>query len=103
MGGNACILKKRVCDPPALATLAIPEQIISDIASGLLDRSLLEKAGLEAFLYRCAALDEQVMEKYKVALDWFYANVSRVEANDKPLPAPWYQHEAEDDKDKDGG
>lgn len=90
MGGAACV-KKRFCNPPALARLAIPEQILDDIASGLLDESEMVKAGLYDYLYRRAYLDEYVAEKAKEADDWFYNNVRLQENKEslKPKPAGW--------------
>lgn len=90
MGGAACI-KKRMCNPPALARIAIPEQIMDDIASGLLDAKEMEEAGLYEYLYRRAYLDEYIAEKCKEADDWFYKNVDLRE-NKKPIepkPAGW--------------
>lgn len=92
MGGAACVAKKRMCNPPAVATFSIPERLIDDMASGLLDRKTMESAGLEAYLYRCAAIDEEAQEKYNQANDWFYKNIDAVERNEKPSPSPWYQH-----------
>lgn len=88
MGGAACV-KKRFCNPPALARIALPEQILDDIASGLLKEEEMEKAGLYDYLYRRAYLDEYIAEKCKEADDWFYENVKRLEdnraINEKPV------------------
>jgi aminoglycoside/choline kinase family phosphotransferase len=88
MGGAACVAKKKMCNPPAIATFSIPEIIMSDIASGLLDREVLENAGLESYLYRCAAIDEEAQAKYNEANDWFYKNIYRVEEKKELLPKP---------------
>ena len=87
MGGAACV-KKRMCNPPALARIAIPEQILDDIASGLLNQEEMEKAGLYDYLYRRAYLDEHIAEKCKEADDWFYNNVHRLEYGKAPEPKP---------------
>lgn len=95
MGGQSCIIKKRACNPPALATFTIPETIMDDMATGLLDRNELESAGLASFLYRCAAIDEYAQSRYNEAITWFYENVERVEAKEKPVPPPWKEYDDE--------
>lgn len=94
MGGNACIIKKKFCNPPTLARLAIPEEIIASMGRGELSREILEAAGLEDYLYRRAAIDEYAEAKAKAADDWFYQNVALVESQQGPKPAPWggYEH-----------
>lgn len=92
MGGAACVAKKKMCNPPAVATFGIPEILMDDIASGLLDRKTMEEAGLESYLYRCAAIDEEAQKKYNEANNWYYKNIDLVEKNEQPLPAPWYEH-----------
>lgn len=87
MGGAACV-KKRLCNPPALARIAIPEQILDDIATGLLDEDEMVKAGLYDYLYRRSYLDEYVAEKCKEADDWFYKNVKALEDKEEVLPKP---------------
>lgn len=90
MSGAACF-KKRMCNPPALARISIPEQILEDIASGLLDRKEMMKAGLDDYLYRRAYLDEDVSEKCKEADNWFYENIRLLENKKeiKPKPTGW--------------
>lgn len=87
MGGAACV-KKRFCNPPALARIGLPEQILADIASGLLKEEEMEKAGLYDYLYRRAYLDEYIAEKCKEADDWFYSNVKALEDKTEILPKP---------------
>ena len=93
MGGAACAAKKRMCNPPALATFAIPEKLLDDIASGLLDRKTMEESGLEAYLYRCAYIDEEAQAKYDVANKWYYENIKRFEDGKDVLPPPWKRYE----------
>lgn len=90
MGGAACV-KKRLCNPPAMARIGIPEQILDDIASGLLDAKEMEKAGLYDYLYRRAYLDEYIADKCKEADDWFYNNVRLLESGKaaEPKPTGW--------------
>lgn len=97
MGGTACVLKKKMCNPPALARLAIPEEIIASMGRGELSREILEAAGLEDYLYRRAAIDEYAEAKAKDADDWFYRNVALVESRQGPKPAPWggYEHRSQ--------
>ena len=96
MGGAACVAKKKMCNPPAIATFSIPESIIEGIANGLFDRRVMEAAGLEEYLYRCAAIDEQAQAKYNQANEWYYKNIDLVEKNEKPQPVPWHDYNKEE-------
>lgn len=89
MGGVACVAKKKMCNPPALATFNIPESLIAGMESGILDKKTMEDAGLADYLYRCAEIDEEAQAKYDEANDWFYKNIYRVEEKKKPIQSPW--------------
>jgi hypothetical protein len=98
MGGTACVAKKKMCNPPAVATFGVPELLIAGIGDGTLDRGTMEAAGLEDYLYRCAAIDEEGQAKYDEANKWFYSNIYRVEEGKPPAPSPWKSHEDKGDK-----
>lgn len=89
MSRDACVAKKLYCNPPAQAKMKGPELILDAIAKGLLDRKLIESAGLAPYLMRCAYLDEDLAKNYELAEAWLVENLRRIQDdNAKPLPVP---------------
>lgn len=118
MGGLACVAKKKMCDPPAIAAMHIPEEIIRDYQIGSVqDKYISELAGFAQYMYRAAWIDEDALAKYNQLNEWYYYNVvtmqKAVEARSwltnrfyrmfpgrDPLrvtrkPVPWNPHEME--------